>query len=54
MPKYECLNCQGVFYGWGSSDQCPNCGGELREVYSDNKKSLKVEAYHKGGFLYPP
>lgn len=37
-PKYRCKSCNRVFYGWDSSDQCPNCGGKLREVNSDNKK----------------
>jgi len=38
MPGCECLNCQSIFYGWGPSDQCPNCGGELRRINLDNKE----------------
>jgi len=52
MPIYLCQNCHRVFCGWAvkykHKNKCPNCGGELQEVYSDNKKSLKVEGYHKG------
>jgi len=45
MPnKYKCSNCHRVFCGWAvkykHKNKCPNCGGELREVYSDNKKKL--------------
>jgi len=42
MPKYECPNCQGVFCGWAIKykykNRCPGCGGELREVFSDDQK----------------
>ena len=47
MPGYECLNCQSIFYGWGSSDQCPNCGGELQEVNLDNKECPDEENIKK-------
>ena len=51
MPKYECPKCKGVFCGWVMRYKykgiCPVCGGELREVYPDNKESRKVEGSHK-------
>jgi len=51
MPKYLCPKCKGVFCGWSVKykykEKCPNCGGELREVYPDNKDSRKVEGSHK-------
>jgi rRNA maturation endonuclease Nob1 len=42
MPRYECPECNKVFCGWVMKykykNKCPVCGGELREVYDDNKK----------------
>ena len=50
MPKYECLNCHRVFYGWRVKSKykgkCPDCGGKLQKV-SNNKESRKVEGYYK-------
>jgi hypothetical protein len=41
LQRYLCPKCQGVFCGWAVSDKCPNCGGKLREVYSNNKTGNK-------------
>ncbi|MBA7558461.1 hypothetical protein ES695_00890 [Candidatus Atribacteria bacterium 1244-E10-H5-B2] len=41
MPKYRCKRCKAVFYGWAVRGKCPSCGGELKEVYSDNKADNK-------------
>ena len=45
MPKYLCPKCKGVFCGWVMRYKykgiCPVCGGELREVYPDNKTDNK-------------
>jgi len=44
MQVYQCSNCQGIFCGWSIKYKykykCPNCGGDLQEVYSDSKKKL--------------
>lgn len=29
MPKYKCKDCRAVWYGWGSGEVCPKCGGKL-------------------------
>ena len=51
MPKYECPKCNQFFCGWVMKykykNKCPVCGGELREVYPDNKESRKVEGSPK-------
>jgi len=45
MLKYECPNCHRVFCGWAVKYKlkykCPVCGGELEEVYSNNKADNK-------------
>jgi len=49
MPEYECLDYHRVSCGWAVKSKykgkCPNCGGKLQEVNSDNKKYRKVEGY---------
>lgn len=47
MPKYECLKCHRVFYGWAKKDKCPNCGGKLQEVHSGNRKYPDNRKYQK-------
>ena len=43
MPRYECLECNKVFCGWSVKYKlkykCPNCGSELKEVFSDNSNN---------------
>ena len=45
MPEYLCPGCKGVFCGWAMrykyKNKCPVCGGELEEVYSNNKADNK-------------
>ena len=45
MPKYECPKCQKIFCGWVMryryKQKCPDCGGELQEVYSNNQTKNK-------------
>jgi len=43
MPGCECLNCQSISYGWSVNDQCPYCGGELREISLDNEECPETE-----------
>ncbi len=45
MPVYKCLNCHQVAFGWAMKykykNKCPDCGGELQEVYDDNRESRR-------------
>lgn len=45
MPEYLCPECKGVFCGWSVKYKlkylCPVCGGELREIPSNNKADNK-------------
>jgi hypothetical protein len=43
MPRYECPECNKVFCGWAVEykykNKCPLCGGELKEVFSNNSNN---------------
>ncbi|GAI67719.1 unnamed protein product [marine sediment metagenome] len=45
MQRYKCSNCQGVFCGWSViyklKYKCPVCGGELKEIPSNNETGNK-------------
>ncbi|RXG62572.1 hypothetical protein ES695_21460 [Candidatus Atribacteria bacterium 1244-E10-H5-B2] len=40
MRRYKCSKCHRVLCGWAVryklKYKCPDCGGELEEVYDDN------------------
>ena len=46
MPIYKCSNCKGVVCGWAVKYKlrykCSVCGGELREISSNNKEYRKA------------
>jgi rRNA maturation endonuclease Nob1 len=38
MFKCQCRKCEKIWYGWAQTDICPDCGGQLEEIETNNKK----------------
>ncbi|GAH80523.1 unnamed protein product [marine sediment metagenome] len=47
MPKYECLNCGQIHWGWGSKEggKCSDCGGGLLESKIDKGRIMEKNKY---------
>jgi len=47
IPKYKCIKCGTIFFGWSTNDKCDRCGSKLFP-YDGKKCETCVHQLHNG------